>query len=54
MNTTSAANRSPSGSGPRRVRSAFFADGNLGSPAMRYPVAVLIDALAAAKAALSA
>ena len=46
--TTSVSKISPSGSGRRRLRGAFFCAGRSGSARSRYPVAWLIPALAAA------
>ena len=44
----SVSKRSPSGSARRRVRGDFFCAGRRGSFSIRYPVAALNDALAAA------
>ena len=53
MGTTTATKTSPSGSGRRRPRRALLAEGSRGALAIRCPVALLIDALAAATATVS-
>jgi hypothetical protein len=52
--TTSLSKTSAKGSGRRRPRGDFFCDGSLGSFSIRYAVARLIDAFAAATAAVLA